>query len=133
MPIIHPSFSDGLVVSKALKERAAARIAGVQDLDLNAPPPLEEDDGEEEEGGPDKHGKTGKVGSGASGIRGAARQQSVGGAGGGGAGDATEVGPPGAVMPKKSLFDELDEEGVQEDPEKEVLAFEVLSDQVERV
>ena len=48
----------------------------------------------------------------------------------GGAGGSGDNGDGTAAARSKSLFEELDEEGVQEDPEKEVLAFEVKADQV---
>ena len=118
------SLSDGLVVSKALKEKAAAKIAEVQDLDLNAPPPREEDDGSDEDR---------RAAGGAAGPSGrSAGQQRPAGGGVNGPGGGKAAGASSAGLPRKSLFDELDEEGVEEDPEKEVLAFEVLPDQVGR-
>ena len=118
--------SDGLVVSKALKERAAEVIAGVQDLDLTAPREQEE---EEEEEGAEEEG--GGAGPSSSGLR------HKGAASGGAASVKAEAdrklpqqGAGGVPPARKSLFDELDEAGAQEDPEKEVLAFEVYPDQV---
>ena len=121
----------------------------MQDLDLSAPPPREDDDDDGNDGG--NAGVAGKavpqgaakasggplgkaaappgsargVVAGGGKLAGAAATMAVGGGeqpGGGGV--------PGAQGMRKSLFDELDEEGVQEDPEKEVLAFEIQADQV---
>lgn len=124
-----------------------------QDLDLSAPPPEDGDDGD---GGGDGSGPGGRsVAGGVTSVNpGAIGRKAVGGTGGGAqAGKPSssadpKAGPKGAAgggaggggdgdgaaaaaaTRNKSLFEELDEEGVQEDPEKEVLAFEVKADQV---
>ncbi|GAX74989.1 hypothetical protein CEUSTIGMA_g2435.t1 [Chlamydomonas eustigma] len=100
-----------LVVSKALKERAAARIAEVQDIDLTAP----------QQNSDDEDQTVTELQS--------TQQQPA-------SSSATATTMAGSTLTttgiRKSLFDELGE-GVEEDPEKVVLAFEIKPDQVEHV
>jgi len=102
--------SEELVVSKALKERAAAKLAEVENADFDAPQSNTDDSEGSDGGGSDGGGKGGTRG------------------GSGGGGDKERQPRP----KKATLFEQL-AEGEVEDPEREVHAFEVQSDQVERV
>eukprot|EP00955_Chlamydomonas_euryale_P014116 152114-Chlamydomonas_euryale.AAC.2 len=96
-----------LVVSKALKERAAAKLAEVENADFDAPQSNTDDSEGSDGGGSDGGGKGGTRG------------------GSGGGGDKERQPRP----KKATLFEQL-AEGEVEDPEREVHAFEVQSDQV---
>lgn len=112
----------GLVVSKALKERAAARLAEVENVDFTKAHP--DSDDTESSGGSSDEGEDGKAGAGGGGKPGAAKTAPGSGSKGGAASE-----PKQPKQRKATLFEET-AGGIEEDPEKEVLAFEVLPEQV---
>ena len=137
------SSAGGMQVKKSLYTSLVLGLG--QDLDLSAPPPKDdEDDGGNGEASGPAGGRAATAGTSAGSGRkagGGGAAASVGKAStadpksapkgaAGGAGGSGDNGDGTAAARSKSLFEELDEEGVQEDPEKEVLAFEVKADQV---